>query len=88
MPGLGDSGLRPGPHGEGAEHPHTHIGSHQLGRDAAQRRGVEGVSEIIVDLVRPHTEVRVLVEYRRARVEGHLTVKSSVDSDVFGSNVE
>ena len=47
------------PHGEGAEHPDRLV-PEQAGGQEGKGRMVETVTELVVNLVRPHTEVIVL----------------------------
>ena len=87
VPGLGDGGVRLGSHGEGAEQPDAGV-VHQLGGNAGQGGVVESISEIIMNLVRPHTKVWIFVKDWWTRVVGHVTVKSFVCSQVLRCNIE
>ena len=48
-----------GPHGEGAEHPHLGV-SHHPGGDVAQWRLIQSISELVMNLIWPNTEMWIL----------------------------
>ena len=51
-----------GPHGEGAEHPHRLV-LEEAGGEEGKGRMIETVTELVVNLVRPQTEVFILHSY-------------------------
>ena len=64
-------------HAEGVEDPHRGV-PHQLGGHVTQRTVEESVPEGVVDQVRPETEQRITVEYRRSVVPRHVAVDGPV----------